>query len=148
MKMASMRGASANAAGLLDTRFATESWAQNESPAAFSALEQQWTPRVETPLLAEYHGESPVNLEAQQLEQTLTELFDRDFNEAVANLAHEAAAQAEEFRAARANPQPSRCSRNGSTRYAGRPSSSSSRRAKPWASSNSTIWAKRLRDVV
>ncbi len=81
----------------LDTRFSTESWAQSEAPTAFAELEQQYSPQVETPFLAEYHGESPVNLEAQQLEQTLMELFDSEFNEAVSNLALEAAAQAEHY---------------------------------------------------
>jgi hypothetical protein len=81
----------------LDTRFAAESWGERESPVGAAALEQEWAPRVATPFLSEYHGESPANLEAQVLEQTLTELFDRDFNEAVSGLAMEAAAQAEQF---------------------------------------------------
>lgn len=78
----------------LDTRFVSETWAEREAPVT-PALEQQWTQKVETPFLAEYFGEAPVNLEAQSLEQTLTELFDQEFNQAVANLALEAAAQAE-----------------------------------------------------
>jgi hypothetical protein len=80
----------------LDTRFVSEAWAERESPGSVAA-EQQWTPQVETPFIAEYFGEAPVNLEAQALEQTLMELFDQEFNEAVSNLALEAAAQAEHF---------------------------------------------------
>ena len=52
---------------------------------------------LETPFVSEYQGEAPVNLEAQALEQTFASLYDRDFNEAVSNLALEAAAQAEYF---------------------------------------------------
>ena len=51
----------------------------------------------ETPFLTEYHGEAPINLETQALEQTLMETFDRDFNEAVSGFAMEAAAQVEHF---------------------------------------------------
>lgn len=82
----------------LDTRFSTEAWVERESAETASADREQqaWT-EVETPFLAEYHDEAPVNLEALQLEETLMELFDRDFNEAVSSLALEAAAQAEHF---------------------------------------------------
>jgi hypothetical protein len=81
----------------LNTLFTAESWAANEQTQAAPLAEQQYTPRVETPFLAEYLGETPVNSEAVAFEQTLQELFDRDFNEAVSNLAMEAAAQAEQF---------------------------------------------------
>lgn len=81
----------------LETDFAAESWAATETSAV--ALEQQWAPQLETPFITAYHGETPVNPETQALEQTLMELFDRDFNEAVANFALEAAAQAEHFAA-------------------------------------------------
>jgi hypothetical protein len=81
----------------LDTRFRSEAWYTGEQNESSSQSEQQYTPRVETPFLTEYLGEAPVNAEAVALEQTLQELFDRDFNEAVSNLALEAAAQAEQF---------------------------------------------------
>lgn len=79
----------------LGTHFAAETWAGQEVPAP--QLEGTPTTQVETPFLAEYHGEAPVNLEGQALEQTLMELFDSEFNEAVATLANEASAQAENF---------------------------------------------------
>ena len=81
----------------LDTRFRSEAWYTGEQHESSSQSEQQYTPRVETPFLTEYLGEAPVNAEAVALEQTLQELFDRDFNEAVSNFAMEAAAQAEQF---------------------------------------------------
>ena len=79
----------------LDTRFAAETWLEREQPEM--PAEQRWAPQAETPFLTEFHGEAPVNLQAQAVEQTLMELFDRDFNETVANLAMEATAQAEQF---------------------------------------------------
>lgn len=81
----------------LNTLFSAEAWSANEQTEASPRAEQQYTPRVETPFLAEYLGETPINSEAVAIEQTLQELFDRDFNEAVSNLAMEAAAQAEQF---------------------------------------------------
>jgi hypothetical protein len=81
----------------LDTRFASEAWEQRESPPSGNEREQQWSPQLETPFASHYHGEAPVNLEAQMVEQALTDFFDHDFNEAVANLAMEASAQAQQF---------------------------------------------------
>jgi hypothetical protein len=81
----------------LNTRFSSEAWSTGEQAEASSQTELQYTPRVETPFLTEYLGEAPVNSEAVALEQTLQELFNRDFNEAVSNLAMEAAAQAEQY---------------------------------------------------
>jgi hypothetical protein len=81
----------------LDTRFSSEAWYPGGEAEASPQTEQQYTPKVETPFLTEYLGEAPVNAEAVALEQTLQELFDRDFNEAVSNLAMEAAAQAEQY---------------------------------------------------
>jgi hypothetical protein len=88
----------------LDTRFSSEAWSQGEASETQEGAAEQWTPELESPFLSESHGEAPLNLEAQQLEETMGEYFDRDFNEAVANLAHEAAAQAEDF--ARGNGEP------------------------------------------
>lgn len=80
----------------LDTRFASETWLEQEIPSG-TELEQPLGFSPETPFLTEYHGEAPINLETQALEQTLMEMFDRDFNEAVSGFAMEAAAQAEHF---------------------------------------------------
>lgn len=77
----------------LDTRFVAEAWEQRESPSNGAEREQQWASPVATPFITRYDGESPVNLEAQMVEQAITELFDRDFNEAVSNLAMEASAR-------------------------------------------------------
>ena len=48
----------------LDTRYASESWQQRESPPPGNELEQQWATRVDTPFISQYDGEAPVNLEA------------------------------------------------------------------------------------
>lgn len=82
----------------LDTRFTTESWEQRSVPPT-DEREQQWTSQLDTPFVSRYDGEAPVNLEAQMVEEVVTEMFDRDFNEAVSGLATEAAAQALQFNA-------------------------------------------------
>jgi hypothetical protein len=85
----------------LGTGFVTDSWQQRERSDTIATFsEQNWAPQVETPFLTEYQGEAPANLEAIALGETLLELHDEQFNEAVANLALEAAAQAEQFAAA------------------------------------------------
>jgi hypothetical protein len=81
----------------LDTRFVAEAWEQRESTPSGAEREQQWASTIATPFITRYDGESPVNLEAQMVEQAITELFDRDFNEAVSNLAMEAAARAQHY---------------------------------------------------
>lgn len=82
----------------LDTRFVAEAWEHREAPRDGNAHEQQWSAQqLATPFITRYDGETPVNLEAQMVEQAITELFDRDFNESVSNLAMEAAARAQEY---------------------------------------------------
>lgn len=84
----------------LGTQFATDGWQQRErGDGSVPAGEQLWAAEVETPFLAEYQGEAPVNPEAEALGETLLELHDQRFNEAVANLTLEAAARAEQFAA-------------------------------------------------
>jgi hypothetical protein len=68
---------------------------ERESETTFSPAVNAWTPQVETPFLAEFSGQQPADQEALAVEQALMELFDRDFNESLANLALEASAQAE-----------------------------------------------------
>jgi hypothetical protein len=84
----------------LGTQFTTEAWQQRERGNGVATLdEQSWAPQVETPFLTEYQGEAPANLEFTAFGETLLELHDEQFNGAVANLALEAAARAEQFSA-------------------------------------------------
>lgn len=81
----------------LDTRFASEAWQERETFSSYAQQPFASSGELETPFVSEYQGEAPVNLEHLAIEQALTSLHDRDFNEAVSNLALEAAAQAEHF---------------------------------------------------
>lgn len=84
----------------LGAAFVSESWQQRERPAdAISFGEQGWAPQVETPFLTEYQGETPANLEATAFGEALLELHDQQFDEAVSNLALQAAARAEQLAA-------------------------------------------------
>lgn len=81
----------------LGTQFVTDGWQQREQPNGAAHSGEQWISQVETPFLTEYQGETPANLEASLLGETLQNLHDAQFTEAVANLAQEAAAQAEQL---------------------------------------------------
>lgn len=82
----------------LETGFVSGSWLEKEAPSlAVPTFEEEVSQRIETPFITQYHGESPVNSEAKLIEQTLMDMFDSEFNEAVANLAMEAAAQAKQY---------------------------------------------------
>lgn len=83
----------------LGTGFTSETWARERGDGSAALAEQSWTSQVETPFLTEYQGEAPANLEASLIGETLQELHDAQFDEAVANLTMEAAAQAEQFAA-------------------------------------------------
>lgn len=81
----------------LDTRYTSEAWQERETFSSYAQPFSTSPGELETPFVSEYQGEVPVNSERQAVEQAFAALYDREFNEAVSNLAAEAAAQAEHF---------------------------------------------------